>query len=223
MHSSPAPIRVMIVDDDAMVITGLDRILSTASDIAVVASARSGEEAITRAHEHFPDIVLMDLSMPGIGGVEATRQLRDGLRPPIVLALTGFDTDNHLLRSLEAGAAGFLLKDIAPDNLVDALRRAHRGESVLSPQATRRMVSLVVDDPDRPAARQAWEKMNTLTAKEREVAVHLADGLSNSQIAAAMFVSETTVKSHLNRLMVKLDCDSRTAAAVIVERSRHFR
>ena len=223
MPSAAAPIRVMIVDDDAMVLTGLDRILSTPGDIEVVAAARSGEDAIEKAHKHFPDVVLMDLSMPGIGGVEAIRSLRNGLRPPTVVALTGFDTENSLLQSLEAGAVGFLLKDIGPEELIDTVRRAHLGQPVFSPQAVRRLMSMAVENPDRAAQKDAWEKMNTLTEKEREVALHLHAGLTNSEIAAAMYVGESTVKTHLNRVLLKLDCESRTSAAVLVERARHHR
>lgn len=217
---SSGHIRVVVVDDDPMVVTGITTILGATDDVEVVGSANSGEAAIEQAHAHFPDVVLMDLGMPGIGGIEAIRRLVNGVRPPTVVALTAFDTDSHLFRSIEAGAAGYLLKDTGPHELAQAVRRAHSGESVLSPQSIRRLMAHAAENPNATRQRQAADMMAMLTAKEREVAYLVADGLSNSEIAATLFLSESTVKTHLNRAMLKLDAANRVNLAVTVERAR---
>lgn len=218
MPDSTAVIRVLLVDDDPMVVSGLKSILGSAADIEVVGTAATGEEALSQATLHFPDLVLMDIQMPGIGGIEATRRLGNSVRAPKVIALTSFDTDDHLLQALEAGAAGYLLKDIPPKDLHDALRKVMAGEPFLSPQSLRRLIAHSKDNERSQAQRHAAALMSTLTAKEREVASLVAHGLSNRGIAEELYLGEATVKTHLNRAMVKLDAENRVQIAVAVAR-----
>lgn len=217
-QSSPS-IRVLLVDDDSMVLTGLKTILQVADDIDTVGTASNGEGALEQAALHFPDIVLMDVRMPGIGGIEATQRLTNSVRPPEVIALTSFDSDDYLFGALEAGASGFLLKDIGPAELAEAIRKVHSGESILAPQATLRIIRTVTAKQGHRTKRDAAELVSTLTAKEREIAVLVAQGLSNREIAEATYTSEATVKTHLNRVNVKLDASNRVRIAVLVERS----
>ncbi|TSI18587.1 response regulator transcription factor [Brevibacterium aurantiacum] len=220
MLHSDTTIRVLLVDDDPMVVSGLRSILGNAEDIEVVGTASSGDEALDQVALHFPDLVLMDIQMPGIGGIEATRRLVNSARPPQVVALTSFDTDDHLIQALDAGAAGYLLKDIAPVDLSEALRKVMAGDPFLSPQSLRRLITQSRDNDARRAQQDAAGLMSTLTAKEREVAVLVTRGLLNREVAESLFLSEATVKTHLNRVMVKLDASSRVGVAVIVERSQ---
>ncbi|MFE1084017.1 MULTISPECIES: response regulator transcription factor [Brevibacterium] len=220
MNSADSPIRVMVVDDDAMVITGIRGILQAADDIEVIASAASGEESIEKATLHFPDVVLMDMRMPGMGGIDATERLLNGVRPPKVVALTSMSTDDYLLRALEVGAAGYLLKDIGPLELAEAVRKVHSGEPILAPQAMRQMIAKVTSNPDRNLQREAEQLLAELTERELEVAQLVAEGLSNSQIAQQTFMSLATVKTHLNRINIKLDTDNRVRVATTVVRAR---
>src|SRR5699024_5104928 len=152
--SPTTAIRVMVVDDDPMVITGIKGILRAAEDIDVVGSAMSGEEAIEKAALHYPEVVLMDIRMPGIGGIEAIGRLLNSVRPPRVGALTSMDSDDHLFRALEAGAAGYLLKDIGPVELAVAVRKAQAGEPILAPQSMRQMIAKVTSSPDHHLHRE---------------------------------------------------------------------
>lgn len=220
MLRSDTTIRVLLVDDDPMVVSGLRSILGNAGDIEVVGTASSGDEALDQVAMHFPDLVLMDIQMPGIGGIEATRRLVNSARPPRVVALTSFDTDDHLIQALDAGAAGYLLKDIGPAGLPVALRKVMAGEPFLSPQSLRRLIAQSRDNDARRAQQNAAGLVSTLTAKEREVAVLVAQGLTNREVAEALFLSEATVKTHLNRVMIKFDANTRVGVAIIVERSR---
>lgn len=220
MNSADSPIRVMVVDDDAMVITGIRGILQAADDIEVIASAASGEESIEKATLQFPDVVLMDMRMPGMGGIDATERLLNGVRPPKVVALTSMSTDDYLLRALEVGAAGYLLKDIGPLELAEAVRKVHSGEPILAPQAMRQMIAKVTSNPDRNLQREAEQLLAELTERELEVAQLVAEGLSNSQIAQQTFMSLATVKTHLNRINIKLDTDNRVRVATTVVRAR---
>lgn len=217
-QSSPS-IRVLLIDDDSMVLTGLKTILQVADDIDTVGTASNGEGALEQASLHFPDIVLMDVRMPGMGGIEATQRLTNSARPPKVIALTSFDSDDYLFGALEAGASGFLLKDIGPAELAEAIRKVHSGESILAPQATLRIIRAVTAKQGHRTKRDAAELMSTLTAKEREIALLVAQGLSNREIAEATYSSEATVKTHLNRVNVKLDASNRVRIAVLVERA----
>lgn len=220
--SPTAPIRVMVVDDDPMVITGIKGILRAAEDIDVVGSAMSGEEAIEKVALHYPEVVLMDIRMPGIGGIEAIGRLLNSVRPPRVVALTSMDSDNHLFRALEAGAAGYLLKDIGPVELAVAVRKAQAGEPILAPQSMRQMIAKVTSSPDHHLQREAETLLAELTERELEVAELVAEGLSNQQIAAKTFMSLATVKTHLNRINIKLDTNNRVRIATTVVRARKF-
>ena len=220
--SPTTAIRVMVVDDDPMVITGIKGILRAAEDIDVVGSAMSGEEAIEKAALHYPEVVLMDIRMPGIGGIEAIGRLLNSVRPPRVVALTSMDSDDHLFRALEAGAAGYLLKDIGPVELAVAVRKAQAGEPILAPQSMRQMIAKVTSSPDHHLQREAETLLAELTEREMEVAKLVAEGLSNQQIAAKTFMSLATVKTHLNRINIKLDTDNRVRIATTVVRARRF-
>ncbi|WP_101569701.1 response regulator transcription factor [Brevibacterium sp. 239c] len=220
MTQNAASNRVLVVDDDAMVVTGIRGILHAADDIEVVGSASSGEEALEKVALHFPDVVLMDIRMPGIGGIEAIERLVNSVRPPKVVALTSFDTDDYLLRALQAGAAGYLLKDIGPVALAEAIRKVHLGEPILSPRSMQQLISTVTTRQDQRLQREATALLADLTAKELEIAVLVAQGLSNQEIADAIYMSTATVKTHLNRINIKLDTSNRVHIAVIVERAR---
>ena len=220
--SPTTAIRVMVVDDDPMVITGIKGILRAAEDIDVVGSAMSGEEAIEKAALHYPEVVLMDIRMPGIGGIEAIGRLLNSVRPPRVVALTSMDSDDHLFRALEAGAAGYLLKDIGPVELAVAVRKAQAGEPILAPQSMRQMIAKVTSNPDHHLQREAETLLAELTEREMEVAELVAEGLSNQQIAAKTFMSLATVKTHLNRINIKLDTNNRVRIATTVVRARKF-
>ncbi len=220
MTQNAAPIRVLVVDDDAMVLTGIRGILQATENIEVVGTASSGEEALEKVALHFPDVVLMDIRMPGIGGIEAIERLVNSVRPPKVVSLTSFDTDDYLFRALEAGAAGYLLKDVAPVALAESIRKVHIGEPILSPRSMQQLISKVMTGQDRRQQREATELLADLTAKELEIAVLVAQGLSNQEIADSIFMSTATVKTHLNRINIKLDTSNRVHIAVIVERAR---
>lgn len=213
-------IRVIVVDDDPMVVTGIRGILSTTDDIETVGSALSGEDALDQVALHFPDIVLMDIRMPGIGGIEAIERLTNSVRPPKVVALTSFDSDDYLYRALEAGAAGYLVKDIGPTALAEAIRRVHADEPFVSPVALKRLIGNAASRSARTMQREAEELLADLTDRELEIAVLVAQGLSNQEIADAMFMSQATVKTHLNRINIKLDTSNRVHIAVIVERAQ---
>ncbi len=222
LMNQAVPIRVIVVDDDPMVITGIKGILQAAEDIDVVASAASGEEAIEKVALHYPDVVLMDIRMPGIGGIEAIERLLNSVRAPKVVALTSMDSDDHLFRALEAGAAGYLLKDIGPVELAVAVRKAQAGEPILAPQSMRRMIAKVTSSPDHRLQREAEALLAELTEREMEIAELVAEGLSNQEIAAATFMSQATVKTHLNRINIKLDTNNRVRVATTVVRARKF-
>lgn len=197
-----APVTVVIVDDHPVVRAGLHALLDARPELDVVAQASDGVEALAAVAEHRPDVVLCDLRLgEGMDGVAITRALRGGsARPPAVVILTTYDHDADIVRAVEAGAAGYLLKDAAPEVIVAAVVGAAAGETVLSPTMTRRVVSTM-------RTRQA-----ALSGRELEVLTLVAQGLSNRGIAKHLFISEATVKSHLNHAFVKLDADSRTAA-----------
>lgn len=207
-------IRVLLVDDDALVRAGLSMMLDGANGIAVVAEAGDGREAITAADAHHPDVVLMDLQMPHVDGVTATRRLRERPRPPEVIVLTTFDTDENVLRALRAGAGGFLLKDTPPARIAEAVVRVAAGDPILSPGVTRRLMDRsVIQSGAYERARAALE---ALTPREHDVALAIADGRSNAEIAAGLAMSVTTVKSHVSSVLTKLALDNRTQIALLV-------
>jgi DNA-binding NarL/FixJ family response regulator len=211
------PVRVLIVDDDALVRAGLTLMLDGAGEggqsIAVVGSVGDGQEVPEAVSAHSPDVVLMDIRMPNLDGVTATRRLRRRPQPPEVVVLTTFDTDEHVLQALRAGASGFLLKDTPPDQLVVAVLRVAAGDPILSPQVTRRLIDRVATDGG--AYERARSALATLSSRERDIALAVATGQTNAQIAADLYLSVATVKSHLTRVLVKLGLDNRTQVALL--------
>jgi DNA-binding NarL/FixJ family response regulator len=210
-----APIRVLIVDDQALVRVGFRMILEIEPDLQVVGEAADGEQAVTVAAALAPDVVLMDVRMPGTDGIEATRQLTadPGCRTRVVM-LTTFDMDEYVFEALRAGASGFLLKDVQPELLVAGIRAVHSGESLLAPTVTRRMIEAFLDRPRTVADSVATEQLASLTPREREVLQFVARGLTNSEIAATLFVSETTIKTHVGRVLMKVGLRDRVQAVI---------
>ncbi|GAA4514159.1 response regulator transcription factor [Brevibacterium yomogidense] len=213
---SDQSIRVLVVDDDHLVCTGLTHILSTADDIAVVGSAANGAEALESVMRHFPDVVLMDIQMPVMDGIEATRRITNMPRPPQVVALTSFDAEDYVFRALEAGAAGYILKDIAPDDLKEAVRTIHGGDGFVSPRATTGLIRAHRVAQTSTRRFDAVERLSLLTAREREMAILVAQGMSTRDIAEATYASEATVKTHLGRIMTRTDAPNRVGVAVLV-------
>ncbi|MEU6716369.1 response regulator transcription factor [Nonomuraea sp. NPDC046802] len=210
------PTRVLIVDDDPVVRFGLGMMLRGAPDLVVVGEAGDGAEALRLVAEHAPDVVLMDIRMPGMDGLAATEQLLARPTPPRIIVLTTFDADESVLRALRAGAAGFLLKDTPPDELVEAVRGAAAGRPALSADVTRRLVELADaarDDPRRAAARR---RLDTLAPREMEVAIEIAAGRSNADIASRHHLSVPTVKTHVSSILTKLGLTNRVQIALIV-------
>ena len=210
-----AQIRVLIVDDDALVRAGLTMLLAGAGDIKIVGEAADGREVEHAIAEHQPDVVLMDIRMPGMDGLAATEILRRRDRPPEVIVLTTFDADDHVLRALRAGASGFLLKDTPPANIVRAIRAVAVGEPMLSPTITRRLIGHVTGSDDGERRRHAREQLDRLTEREREVAVAIGRGQSNAEISRELYMSIATVKAHVSRLLEKLGFNNRVQIALL--------
>ena len=208
------PIGVLIVDDQPLVRAGLRMILEVEPDIDIVGEAADGNEAVMAAGETKPDVILMDVRMPHLDGLEATRLIvgsrRNGSR---VLILTTFDRDAYVYEALLAGASGFVLKDIAPEQLVDAIRVIANGEALLSPTVTRRLIEEFVRRPPDDA-RPTPRELEQLTPREAEILRLVARGLSNAEIAAQAFVSEPTVKTHVARILMKLGLRDRVQVVV---------
>jgi DNA-binding NarL/FixJ family response regulator len=207
-------IRVLIVDDQSLVRAGFRMILEAEKDIEVVGEAADGGEALDAAREHEPDVILMDVRMPNVDGLEATRQLLDGREEgPRVLILTTFDLDEYVYEALRVGASGFLLKDTPPEQLVDAIHVVANGDALLSPVITRRVIEEFVRRPPDSVRRPAPE-LDELTARELEILRYIARGLSNAEIAREAVVSETTVKTHVAHVLMKLRLRDRVQAVV---------
>ena len=211
-------VRVLLVDDDPLVRSGLRMMLAGAAGIDVVGEADDGREVLAAVDLHRPDVVLMDIRMPQVDGIEATRLLRSQPDPPQVIVLTTFDADELVLRALHAGAAGFLLKDTPPAEIVRAIELVHAGEGMLSPQVTRRLIALVAGDGDAGERRErARALLATLSEREREVALAVGRGNSNAEIAAELHMSVATVKAHVSRLLTKLEVGNRVQVALLVQ------
>ncbi|MDT0327085.1 response regulator transcription factor [Nocardiopsis lambiniae] len=213
-------IGVVIVDDDALVRVGLVMMMGGAPDIKVLAEAEDGGKVLDLVDRHSPDVVLMDIRMPTVDGLTATERLRALEDPPEVLVLTTFDADEHVLRALRAGASGFLLKDTPPAEIVESVRQVARGMSVLSPRVTRRLVQRVGDNDADERAEQARTRLSTLNARESEVAVAVGQGRSNADIAASLFLSVPTVKTHVSSILTKLGLNNRVQVALLVHDAR---
>ncbi len=214
-----APISVVLVDDDAMVRTALAMILGGDPDITVLGQAEDGRQGLSVIAEHSPDVVLMDIRMPRLDGLAATEELVRSGSPSKVIVLTTFDADDDVMRALQHGADGFLLKDTPPDRLVEAVRLVASGASILSPTVTTRVLENV-----RGAARQgaddsraaARERLTALTERELEVARAVGAGWSNAEISRRLYLSVATVKAHVGRILDKLGADNRVQVAIVV-------
>lgn len=218
-QAGPTPIRVLIVDDDALVRAGLSMILGGDPGLAVVGEAADGSQVPAAVAGCAPDVVLMDIRMPRVDGLTATEALRRNANPPEVIVLTTFDADADVLRALRAGAAGFLLKDTPPAEIVQAVRRVAAGEATLSPSVTRQLISHVTGAaPAGATARRdrARRLLDTLSERERDVAVAIGQGCTNAEIAARLYMSVATVKAYVSRLLVKLDLNNRVQVALLV-------
>jgi DNA-binding NarL/FixJ family response regulator len=208
------PVRVVVVDDDALVRAGLTMMLDGAAGISVVGDAADGDEVMALVDSRAPDVVLMDLRMPRVNGIVATRRLRGRPSPPEVIVLTTFDSDENVLRALRSGASGFLLKDSPPPQIVEAIRRVAAGDPILSPSITRRLMErAAVEAGSYERARSA---LAGLSERERDVALAVGQGRTNAEIAADLFMSVATVKAHITRILAKLELGNRTQVALLV-------
>jgi len=222
--TAPAPIRVLVVDDQELVRLGFCVILDAADGITVVGEAANGEAAVSQVAAHEPDVVLMDIRMPGMDGLEATRLITRGpaaarsagsgpATPPKVVMLTTFDLDDYVYEALRAGASGFLLKDSPRHDLIAAVRAAAAGDALLAPSVTRRLIEAFARRP--PETMPSPSRLASLTARERDVLLLLARGRSNAEIASVLFVSEATVKTHVGNLLAKLGLRDRVQAVIL--------
>jgi DNA-binding NarL/FixJ family response regulator len=209
----PDPIRVLVVDDQELVRSGFCVILDAADGITVVGEAANGDAAVSQVAAHGPDVVLMDIRMPGMDGLEATRLITRGPAGPKVVMLTTFDLDDYVYEALRAGASGFLLKDSPRHDLIAAVRAAAAGDALLAPSVTRRLIEAFARRP--PETSPSPSRLASLTARERDVLLLLARGRSNAEIAAALFVSEATVKTHVGNLLAKLGLRDRVQAVIL--------
>ncbi len=210
-------VRVLIVDDQALVRAGFRMILESEPEIDIVGEAGDGAEALEAARELRPDVILMDIRMPNLDGLEATRRLLESAgtgEGPRILMLTTFDLDEYVYEALRAGASGFMLKDTPPEQLVEAIHVVARGDALLSPTITRRVIEEFIRRPPSTVQVQRPAKLDELTARELEVLGFMARGLSNAEIATDLFVSETTVKTHVARVLMKLGLRDRVQAVV---------
>ena len=208
--------RVLLVDDDALVRAGLRMILSSSEELEVVGEAADGAEAVDAVRSSRPDVVLMDIRMPGMDGIAATTALRRLTNPPRVIVLTTFQADEHVMNAIRAGADGFLLKDTPPTEIVNAVRLVAAGEAMLSPSVTRTLLTHLGNDDTTDRRRTAAQRLSTLTERELEVAMAVGSGASNAEIAATLYMSEATVKAHVSRLFTKLDVTNRVQIAIVV-------
>ena len=209
-------IRVLLVDDDPLVRSALALMLGGQNDIDVVGEAPNGHAGVVLVDELDPDVVLMDIRMPVMDGLEATQVLHRLPEPPAVVVLTTFDADDHVVRAVAAGADGFLLKDTPPSDIVHAIRTVAAGDAMLSPSATRSIVSRLRSSASTDRSTVAADRLTVLTERELEVAVCVGRGLSNSEIASELYLSVPTVKSHVSRLLTKLGCTNRVQVAMVV-------
>jgi DNA-binding NarL/FixJ family response regulator len=207
-------IRVVVVDDEELVRSGLRMILESAGDVEVVGEAADGGAAVEQVRLHRPDAVLMDIRMPAMDGLAATREITALPDPPKVVMLTTFELDEYVHAALENGAVGFLLKDTPPRDLVQAVRTVAEGNAMLAPTVTRRLIAEFAARSSTQAV-AARRRLEPLTGREREVVVAVAQGLSNAEIGRRLFMSEATVKAHVSRVLAKLGLSNRVQAAIL--------
>ena len=208
------PIRVLLVDDQSLVRSGFHMLIDSEDDMAVVGEASNGAEALEKLRTTEVDVALMDIRMPVMDGVETTRRIATSSLPTKVMILTTFDLDEYVYAALKAGASGFLLKDARPAELLSAIRSVADGEAVVAPSATKRLLDHVV--PTLPAdPHAADERLASLTDREREVLVEIAKGATNAEIAQTLYMAEGTVKTHIGRLLSKLDCRDRVGLVLL--------
>lgn len=218
-------IKVFLVDDQPLIRSGIRMVLSSQPDIVVIGEASDGADALQQLGHLRPDIVLMDVRMPGVDGIEATERLlrktdanRDGAEPPVrIIVLTTFDTDENALAALRAGASGFLLKTARPEAIIDAVRDVHRGDAIIAPSTTRRLLQHLqpAEHPSQPSqSERAKRLVASLTARETGVLTLIARGKTNPEIAAELFVTNATVKTHVGKILDKLDARDRVQAVI---------
>ncbi|MGM7699118.1 response regulator [Microbacterium sp. A84] len=210
------PIRILLVDDQELIRVGFRLVLEAESDMVVVGEASDGEEAIRRATEFTPDVVLMDIRMPGLDGIAATEAIVQSLPDTRVLVLTTFDLDEYAFGAIRAGASGFLLKDAQRHELTSAVRAVHRGDAALAPRVTRRLLEHL--GPHLAPASDEPDPTASLTDRERDVFVAIARGHTNAEIAHSLFLSESTVKTHVGRVLMKLEARDRVHAVILAHR-----
>ncbi|MEU7590492.1 response regulator transcription factor [Micromonospora sp. NPDC049230] len=213
-----APTKTLIVDDEWLVRSTLRTILDAAPDITVVGEASDGGEAVELARTLRPDVVLMDIRMPRVDGLTATERIARLDRPPHVVVLTTFDLDEYVHTALRYGAVGFLLKDAPAEDMLNAVRSAARGDAMISPRVTRRLLRQF-SGPASDQRSNAEQRLAVLTEREREVLVAVGGGLSNTAIAATLYMSEATVKTHISRILAKLGLTNRVQAAILAHRA----
>ncbi|MEE1620773.1 response regulator [Zafaria sp. Z1313] len=219
MHDPHGPIRVALVDDQLLVRSGFRMLIDSQPDLDVVAEAANGREALASPAVSHADVVLMDVRMPELDGIATTERLLGGAEGegPRIIVLTTFDLDEYALAAIQAGASGFLLKDAPPEELLEAIRTVHRGDAVIAPSTTRRLLDHVAPMLRRPTPESSEHAaaVGSLTAREREVFELIAAGRSNPEIAAGLFLSEATVKTHVGRILAKLGARDRVQAVLI--------
>lgn len=209
-------ISIVIVDDDPLVRSGLAMILGGSATLAVVGQAADGAAGLEVVAEQRPDVVLIDIRMPVMDGIEATTALVARENPPKVIVLTTFDADDYVMRALSAGASGFLLKDTAPEAIVEAIHKVAAGEPMLSPSVTSTLIQQVTTQHSPDRSRAALDRLSRLTEREHEVALAVGRGLSNAEIARELYLSVPTVKAHIGRLFAKLEVENRVQIALCV-------
>jgi len=209
------PIRIMLVDDQPLLRMGFRMVLDAEDDLSVAAEAGNGEEAIALAASERPDVILMDVRMPGMDGIEATRRITAASPDSRIIILTTFDLDEYAFGGLRAGASGFLLKNAEPSELVAAIRTVASGEASVSPRVTRRMLELFGSKLPGPEDTVDADRVGVLTEREREVFLAIAEGLSNPELAERFFLSESTVKTHVGRILQKLGLRDRVQAVIL--------
>ncbi|MFF0475382.1 response regulator [Streptomyces sp. NPDC004284] len=208
------PVRVVLADDQPLIRAGLVMVITDVPDVEVVGEAGNGAEAVQLVRDLHPDVVVMDIRMPGMDGIEATRMITKDVGAPHVVVLTTFDDDDNVYNALRAGASGFLVKDMALDDIIAAVRVVAAGDALIAPKVTRRLIEEFAHRPQRAAALPPKE-IQGITGREREVLTLIGRGMSNAEIAEAMFISGATVKAYVTRLLAKLDARDRVHLVII--------